>query len=298
MPNISDIRYHIKSIRQTRQITNAMYLVSTARKRKAIKRIEQNRAYFYRAIDTMKDIREHTSGIDHPYLTHRKDGAKMAYIVIAGDKGLSGSYNHDILKLAEHAMEGKNVTHIFTVGDMATLYFRRIGKNVNERFENIMADPSINTSRDIVAMLMRLYDQQAIDEVHVVYTRFINSVVRRPKDFKLLPIELSDFGQERTKGQDNDNGQMLYDPSPERVFDALVPQFMIGFIYGALIHAYASENCARMNPMENATHSADDMIKKLTQQYNSVRQLTITNELSEIISAANAFNEEGDSYGQ
>lgn len=294
MPSISDIRFHIKSVRQTRQITNAMYLISTARMRKAIKRIEQNRAYFYRALDTMKDIREHTGGIDHPYLIHRKGGGKTAYFVIAGDKGLAGSYNHDILALAQKNMENKNVTELFTVGNTATTHFQRAGKGMDARFEHAMASPSLNVSRDIVTFIMRLYDEGVIDELHVAYTRFVNSTVYEPTDIKLLPIELSDFGDGREA--EEDRMEMLYDPSPEEVFNAVVPQFIIGFIYGALVHAYASENCARMNAMQNATHSADEMLKKLTQQHHFLRQLTITNELTEIVSAANAFNQKGNAY--
>ncbi|NLT58893.1 MAG: ATP synthase F1 subunit gamma [Clostridiales bacterium] len=292
MSTISDIRYHIKSIHQTRQITSAMHLISAARMQKAIRRIEQNRAYFYRALDTMKYIRGHTGPTNHPYLTRREPGNKMAYIVIAGDRGLAGSYNHDLLALAQQAMQDQNVTHIFTVGDIATAHFERAGQTVNARFENMLADLSINTARAIVALIMQLYDAQEIDELHVIYMKFVNAALQKPKDFKLLPIELADFGEERTEVQEL--GEMLCDPSPERVFDALVPQFMIGFIYGALVHAYASENCARMNAMDSATRSADKLLKKLTFQYHSVRQLNITNELSEITGAANLFGEKGD----
>ncbi|HWQ50773.1 MAG TPA: ATP synthase F1 subunit gamma [Terriglobales bacterium] len=295
MASISDIRYHIKSINQTRQITNAMYLVSAARMRKAIKRIEQNSAYYYKALDTMLDIRAHTGEINHPYLTHRPGKPKMGYIIIAGDKGLAGSYNHDILAFAEQSMKGRNVTQILTVGDVATSYFKRTGREVNARFENMMTDLSVDTSRALMALIKRLYDQRVIDELHIIYMRFINSVRQKPKDFKLLPIELSDFGADHPPREDNI--EMLYDPSPERVFDALVPQFMIGVLYGTMVHAYVSENSARMSAMENATHSADKLIKKLTLQYNSMRQLAITSELNEIVSAANAFHEKGDHNG-
>ena len=291
MPGMSDIKFHINSIKQTRQITNAMYLVSTARMRKAIKRIEQNRAYFYRALDTMKDIREHT-GISHPYFTHRKNTSKTAYFVIASDKGLAGSYNHDIFELAEKNMKQKDVTLVFTVGNITTKYFTGIGMNVDTSFEDAMEYPSLNISRDIVTTIMNLYDHKVIDELHVIYTRFVNSMVHQPTDIKLLPIELSDFDDEREINKDRI--EMLYDPSPKEVLNYIVPQFIIGFIYGAFVHCYASENSARMNAMKNATHSADTMIKKLTQQYNSVRQLSITNELSEIVSAANVLNEKGD----
>jgi F-type H+-transporting ATPase subunit gamma len=156
---------------------------------------------------------------------------------------------------------------------------------LDEEFIDIVNEPTINMARRIVSRIMELYNSGEIDELHVAYTRFVNSLLYEPTDTKLLPIELSDFEQ---KDKPRVRKEIFYDPSPEEVFDSLVPQFMIGFIYGALVNSNASENCARMNAMENATHSADEMIKSLTLKYNSVRQLTITNELSEIVSAANA----------
>ena len=288
---MNDIRFHIKSIKQTRQITNAMYLVSASRMRKALKRIEQNRAYFYRALDTMKDIRMHTHVTSHPYLIHREGGNKIVYIVIAGDKGLAGSYNHDVLALADESMKGKNVTRVFPIGNMAAAHFQRKGMRVNTNFTHIVEEPSVNTARRMVMILMSMYDEGIIDELHVVYTRFENSLLQKPMDVKLLPVELSDFQTDRDEHEYQ--GEMLYLPSAKELFDVLVPQFIIGYTYGAIIHAYASENRMRMTAMENATRSADEMTDKLTLKYNTMRQLSITNELAEIVGAANAFEIKG-----
>lgn len=288
MPSMSDIRFHIKSVTQTRQITNAMHLVSAARMRKAMRNIEQNRAYFYRAIAAMRDIRYRPGGCSHPYIMHRELTGKAAYIIIAGEKGLSGSYINDVLSVADKGLETHDVSHIYTVGAMAAAHYRRRGIEVNENFAHIGEDPTINTVRRIVSIIMDLYDAGEIDELHLVYTRFINTLVHEPVDIKLLPIELGDF-EDIVKPPDE---EILYDPSPEEVFHALVPQYIIGYLYGALVHSYASENCARMTAMENATRSADEMIETLTQQYHTVRQLNITNELSEIVSAANALGQE------
>ncbi len=293
MSSISDILYRMKSVKQTRQITNAMHLVSTSRMRKAIRDIEQNKAHFNHALETMKSILEHTDGLNHPYLTHRQ-GSRTAYIVIAGDRGLAGSYNNDILNLADSSMRKKDVVCIFTVGNVATEYFHRSPDfNVDAQFEGVVEHPAINISRDIVEMVTNLYDAELIDELRVVYTHFSSNTAHKPVDFKLLPIELSDFADEESALQYGAR-ELLYDPSPELVFDALVPQFMIGFMYGALVNSYASENSSRMNAMQSATDSADDMMKKLNLQYNAVRQLTITNELSEIVSAAGAFDQKND----
>ncbi len=290
MPSMSDIRFHIKSVKQTRQITNAMHLVSAARMRRALRGIEQNRLYFYRAVDAMQDILSHTVDTTHPYIKMREDAKKAAYIVVAGEKGLSGSYNHDVLSLADKSMARRDVAFVYTVGNVATAHFVRRGVTVNENFAHIAEDPTVNTARRMVTLLLEMYDKGEIDEVRIVFTRFVNSLVHEPTDTKLLPLELSDFVPDHAVPETRT--EMLYDPSPLEVFEALVPQFMIGYIYGAMVNAYASENYSRMAAMENATRSADEMIEKLTQQYHSVRQLSITNELAEIVSAANAFDPE------
>ena len=292
MPNMSDIRFHIKSVKQTRQITNAMHMVSAARMRRALDGIQKNRAYFYRALDIIADIRSHTGDITHPYITHRT-GDKVAYIVVAGEKGLSGSYNHAVLALADRLMEDKNVVTLYTIGSVASFHYIRRGKQPNRHFERLAERPKLDQVRRMMTILTEQYDRGEIDELRIVYTRFINTLSREPMEQKLLPVELNDFQRQQVPGVVNDSydrAQILYDPSPAQVLDALIPQMLIGFVYGAIVHAYASENCSRMAAMENATRSADKMIDKLTQQYHSVRQLTITNELADIIGAANASN--------
>ena len=144
-----------------------------------------------------------------------------------------------------------------------------------------------------MTILIDQYNRGEIDELRIVYTRFINTLSREPVEQKLLPVELNDFKRGRPVSHEDeayDHTYILYDPSPTEVLNALIPQLLIGYVYGAIVHAYASENCARMAAMENATRSADKMIEKLTQQYHAVRQLTITNELADIIGAANAAN--------
>jgi len=290
MPSMSDIRFHIKSVKQTRQITNAMHLVSAARMRRALHGIHQNQMYFLRALDAIVDIRAHTGDITHPYITRREGGGKVAYIVVAGDKGLSGSYNHDVLALADQSMAGRNVAKLFTVGSVATAHYARQGTAPDTRFERIAEKSSVETARRLVNILTEMYDRREIDELRIVYTRFINTLSREPVDQKLLPIELDDFVKTQHRPVPEDRSEMFYDPSPEAVLEALIPQFVIGYVYGAMVHSYASENCSRMTAMESATRSADDMIEKLTLQYHSVRQLSITNELADIIGAANAAN--------
>ena len=292
MANVSDIRFHIKSVKQTRQITNAMHMVSASRMRKALDGIAKNRAYFYHALDVIVDIQNHIGDITHDYLMHR-NGDKVAYIVVSGEKGLSGSYNHAVLALADGLMAQKNVVEVYTIGSVGTSHFLRMGITPDRHFERLAEKPKLDQVRRLLTILIEQYDRGEIDELRIVYTRFINTLSREPVEQKLLPVELNDFKRGRptsTEDEAYDRSYILYDPSPKEVLNALIPQLLIGYVYGAIVHAYASENCARMAAMENATRSADKMIDKLTQQYHAVRQLTITNELADIIGAANAAN--------
>jgi len=290
MPSISDIRLHIKSVRQTRQITNAMHMVSAARMRRALDGIQRNRAYFNHALDIIVDTRSRAGNITHPYITHR-EGKKTAYIVVAGEKGLSGAYNHDVLALADRCMQGREVVEVFTIGSVASVHFLRKGVTPDMRFARLGERPRLEPVRRLVDILTEQYDKGEIDELRIVYTRFINTLSREPREQKLLPIEPNDFRTAEGDAARLDRSEILYDPSPGEVFGALIPQLVIGYVYGAIVHGYASENCSRMAAMESATRSADKMIERLTQQYHTVRQLTITNELADIIGAANAANE-------
>lgn len=182
----------------------------------------------------------------------------------------------------------RDVVHLFTIGSVASAYFSRLGMTPDTRFEHIAEESSLESTRRLVDILMELYDRREIDEVRIAYTRFINTVTREPMDQKLLPIELADFMAFYSRPASEDRVQMIYDPSPAAVLDALIPQFVIGYIYGALVHSYASENCSRMSAMKSATESADEMIQRLTLQYHAARQLSITNELADIIGAADA----------
>ncbi len=291
MPSMSDIRFHIRSVRQTRQITNAMRLVSAARMHRALEAIHKNQAYFTRALDVIADIRAHTGDVAHPYI-NRREGGRVAYIVVAGDKGLSGAYNHEALAAATSSMAGRQVTKLFAIGSVTALHFEREGYVPDRRFEHLAERPRLEEARKLATILIELYDAGEIDEVRIVYTHFINTLVHKPRDQRLMPAELGDFERPEGFPERGRDMEILYDPSPGAVLTALIPQLIIGFLYGALVHSYASENCSRMSAMESATRSADEMIEKLTLKYHAARQLSITQELADIIGAANAAGEE------
>lgn len=287
MPGMSDIRHSIRSISDMEQITRAMHLISTSKMRKAIAKYETNHSHFKRVRATIKDILAHTRGLSHPYIGE-SEGGKAAYVVIAADKGLCGGYNHNVLNLAYDTMQKNEERYILSVGQEARVFFERKGYMIDVEFLHVAQNPSLYYARGITEDLLELFDNGILNEVYVVYTHFISAMRQEPRVLKLLPLSVSNFGDISDEMQFS--GEMVYHPSPKEVFDTLVPQYIIGLVYGCLVSSLASEHCARMIAMENATHNAEERIADLTMQYNRARQAAITAEISEIIGALEALS--------
>ncbi len=287
MPGMSDIRHSIRSISDMEQITRAMHLISTSKMRKAIAKYETNHTHFERVRGTIKDILAHTHALSHPYIGE-SEGSKAAYVVIAADKGLCGGYNHNVLNLAYSTMQKSEERYILTVGQEARVFFERRGYMIDVEFLHVAQNPSLYYARGITEDLLELFDNDILNEVYVVYTHFISAMRQEPRVLKLLPLSVSNF--EDISGEVQFSGEMFYHPSPKEVFDTLVPQYIIGLVYGCLVSSLASEHCARMIAMENATNNAEERIGELTMQYNRARQAAITAEISEIIGALEALS--------
>lgn len=286
MATMADIKHSIRSISETEQITRAMHLISTSKMKKAINKYESNHVHFERVQSALKDIFSHTTELEHPYVGESR-GGKAAYIVIAADKGMCGGYNHNVLNLAEEHMRRFSDKYILTVGHMARAFFERRSQMVDVEFLHVSQNPSLYNARNITSDILELYDNGIMDEVYVVYTKFISVMRQEARVIRLLPLSpenLIDVTDEA-----HYNAELFYHPTPKQVFDVLVPQYIIGLVYGCLVQSYASEQCARMTAMENATNNAEDMIDNLTQEYNRARQFAITNEISEIIGALDAM---------
>ncbi len=287
MASMSDIRHSIRSISDMEQITRAMHLISTSKMRKAVSKYETNHTHFVRVRTTLKDILQHSHDLSHPYIGE-SEGGKAAYVVIAADKGLCGGYNHNVLNLAYSTMQKSAERYILTVGQEARVFFERKGFTIDVEFLHVAQNPSLNYARGITQDLLDLFGNGIMNEVYVVYTHFISAMRQEPRVLKLLPLSMSNFKDVSAETQYN--AEMHYHPSPKEVFDTLVPQFIIGLVYGCLVSSLASEQCARMIAMENATNNAEERISDLTMQYNRARQAAITAEISEIIGALEALS--------
>ena len=275
MADITEIKHRIRSIQDTHQITKAMELVSTAKMRKSVLKHKYSSAYFDSVRYTLKDIMRHSTDIRHKYIEHRPD-KRTAYIVIAGDKGLAGAYNNNILNLAWEHMQERPVHYVVTIGQMARAFFESKNQTVDLEFTHAVASPTLHDARGIMRDILDLYDSNLMDEVYVVFTRMISTAVHKPVIYKLLPIEEKDI---EADVKDTYGGQIDYDPSPRQVLNVLVPQYLVGMIYTALIHASASEHASRMIAMSNANKNAEKILDSLNLEYNRLRQNAITTDL-------------------
>ncbi|MBO4338689.1 MAG: ATP synthase F1 subunit gamma [Clostridia bacterium] len=282
MNNMNEIRRHIKAVEQTRQITNAMYLLSTSQMKRAISKMAFNRTYLRRIRATVKDILLHTNR-QHVFLEDRGN-KRQAFVVIGADKEMCGSYNNDILKAAKEIIGKCEQPYIMTVGICAQTGLEQAGFKVNMHLYGASQNPFVHHARQITEHLVDMYLENEIDEVYVIFTRYYSQTTQTIRCMRLLPLHIEDF--ERINVEFDKPRQIDFTPSFEEVFDTMVPQYMIGYIYSALNHASACENIARMNAMQSATKNADEMIDKLSREFNAARQLSITNEITEIAAAS------------
>ena len=288
MKNMGDIKHSMRAISDTEQITKAMHLISTSKMKKALSNYEKNRYHFDHVQAGLKDILAHTTELSHPYVKHSEGGA-AAFVVIAADKGLCGGYNHNVLNFALSEMKKNKQQYILTVGQEARAFFERKGYMVDVEFLHIAQNPSLYNARNITDDILELYDTGVMEEVYVVYTKFYSPLKQEPQIIQLLPVEESNFEEIATEYKYS--ADLSFHPSVKEVFDRMVPQYIVGLMYGCLVQAYASEQSARMTAMENATENADEMLAKLSMEYNRARQSNITNEISEIIGAMEALSD-------
>ena len=282
MKNMNEIRRHIKAVEQTRQITNAMYLLSTSQMKRALSKMNFNRTYLRRIRATVKDVLMHTDK-NHVFLEDRGN-KRQAFIVVAADKEMCGSYNNDIIKAAKKAIGECEQPLIMTVGLCAQSGLEQAGFEIYKHWYGAAQNPFVFHAREIAESLVDLYLENMIDEVYIIFTRYYSQTNQTIRCMRLLPLHIEDF--EKINLEFDKPRQIDFTPSFSEVFDTMVPEYMIGYIYSALNHASACENIARMNAMQSATKNADEMIDKLSREFNAARQLSITNEITEIASAS------------
>jgi F-type H+-transporting ATPase subunit gamma len=307
MASLRDIRRKIRVVKNISQITQAMKMVAAAKLRRVQDRVQKGKPYSQTMAELVGTLAPNVTEFSHPLLENRAVGA-VGIVVIAADKGLCGSYNSSILRLAHGFIDGKirelstqNAVQIITVGRKATDYFRKRDYPVVQNFPAIGPEAPYEQVRAISNAVTGLFLTEQVDEVYICYTEFISAISQRPQSVKFLPIEppsAVDGDQLSVNGDRNSDHQtpatggkqeFIYEPGAPQLLGVLLPRYVETRVYQLLMEATASEFGARMTAMTNATKNAGEQIDKLTLVANRTRQAQITTEISEIVGGAEAL---------
>lgn len=283
--NLKDIKRRIKSVESTMQITKAMELVASSKLRRAKEKAERAEPFFNLLYQMMCQIVAESGDFQSTFLQHHTGGAVLL-IAIAGDRGLAGGFNSNVFKQVQIRMEELQTAGrepvVIAIGRKAVEYFQRRNVRILAEFENIGEDITVYKALDIAERIVTLYEKGDIQAVELIYTNYVSPLVQEAHHMHVMPVE----HLEHAPG--GYHALTTYEPSPEAVFDALIPKYLAGMLYCAVIESFAAEQAARRLAMENATDNATEMITDLSLVYNRARQSAITQEITEIVSGANA----------
>lgn len=273
-----EIKNRIRSMESTRQITKAMEMVAASKLRRAQAQVLSSRPYFEILYSTIADIASSNRDFSSPYLQERPV-KKALYIVIAGDRGLAGGYNSNILKLVQSEIAGKDAV-VLPIGKKALDYFR--SKQIPTFTEQYAeaAELTVGDCFSVSKQVSKAFLAGEFDQITVAYTNFVSVLAQTPAAMQLLPLKKPE------KKESTNQGDILYEGDSEEVFAAIIPEYLGGVIYGALCESRASEQAARRAAMDSATQNADDMIDDLSLKFNRARQAAITQEITEIVAGS------------
>ena len=293
MANAKEIQTRMKSIQDTMKITNAMYMISSSKMQKAKKILQDTEPYFYNMQAAIARILRHMPDIQHPFFSERhlvpKEERKVGTIVITGDKGMAGAYNHNVQKMTEDFMEEVPGHHkLYVLGMVGRQYFGKRDVDMDGSFQYTVQKPTMHRARLISEEITRAFLDRELDEVRIFYTEMQSAVAMEPVNMQLLPLKKAEFLPNQAMLADMPQEEIVLSPSADVLLNTMIPNYLTGLIYGCLVEAYASENNARMMAMQSSTDSAKKMLRELSIEYNRARQAAITQEITEIVSGAKA----------
>ncbi|MFB3895149.1 MAG: ATP synthase F1 subunit gamma [bacterium] len=304
MASLRQIRRRIRSVQSTQQITRAMEMVAASKLKRAQQRLFAARPYAQK-LDEMVVRLTGGMGTDqaiHP-LFEKRPVKNIAVAIITADKGMCGAYNANIIRTIEHFLAQQSAPNIklVLIGKRGVHYFQRQKSfEILAHWQDFSAKLEFRFAQEIALYLTSIFSKNQVDEIYLGYTRFISGMTYQPTISKLLNIDASEVGAQfiaPEKGIDKSNPiiatkgfDYLYEPDADQLLNILLPQYVTIRVYIALASALTSEQSARMIAMQNATDNADEMIDQLTLLRNKLRQASITKEITEIVSGAEALN--------
>lgn len=295
MANLKQIRKHIASVHNTGKITKAMKMVAVSKLRKSQAAVVSTRPYVNELINVIEHLVQKTDAQAHPLLREPQGEKSCVLIVISGDRGLCGAYNHNIVKsarrfVAERRKNYKELKLVF-IGSKAQIALRKLQNIDRDIVPDAWSKPPASVALEISQRLCDEYTDKTVDDVFVLYTRFKSAISQEVVLDGVLPLKsiLKNEAAHDEESEDVSNLSYIYEPSSHKILDVLLPRAVSIHVHRALLEGLASENGARMTAMDNASKNAEEMIGRLTLQYNRARQSAITTELIEVVSGAEAL---------
>ena len=285
-------RRRISAVKSTKKITKAMELIAASRIVKAQQRVAASTPYAEAITETVTIVAS-SSSTEHVLTTERENPGRVAVLVITSDRGLAGAYSSSALRAAEQLTvrlrdEGMEPVP-YVVGRKGVAYYRFRNREMVESWTGFSEQPKYENAKEIADTLIDAFltgsDEGGIDEIHLVFTEFINSVTQRPKAIRLLPLLV-----EETTDDEGPLPLYEFEPSPEGVLDALLPRYLESRVWNALLQSAAAESAARRRAMKSASDNADELIKDLVRAANAARQAEITQEIMEIVGGVEALS--------
>ncbi len=287
---VKDIRARMASVRDTRKITNAMYLIASAKLRKAREDLERTRPYFKALQAEIKRIFRTDERVENRYFYPPADepqpDGRVGCLVVTADKGLAGAYNQNVIK-ATHELRLRygDDTQFFVVGEYGRQYCLRHGIHVQKSFLYTAQNPTLQRAREIATVLLEAYDCGELKKIYIVYTDLGSAMEAQVRATRLLPFHRADFV---TPAEEKKHAPFEFQPSVGEVLDNIIPSYLAGFIYSALVDSFCCEQNARMTAMDSANRNAQKILDELQVRFNHVRQGAITQEITEISAGAQA----------
>lgn len=279
MASMKEINLRIKSISGTKQITKAMELVAISKLTKALDRVTKCRPFYTELYAQLCDIASSSTASDSHFCIQR-DVKKTCLIVVAGDRGLAGGYNSNLFKYCNEQFAGRELC-VLPIGKRSVEHFAKGDCEIVTDDFAVCEDVDVGDTFEISRLITQMYSLGEIDELYIVYTNFASMLSQNPGSLKLLPLS-SDMGSHKLETK----RYMLIEPSPQAVFNEIVPDCLAGLIWGAVCESRASELAARRIAMENATSNAEEIIAELRLKYNKARKSSITQQITEIVSGS------------
>lgn len=290
MAGMKEIKNRINSVSDTQKITNAMYMIASTKLRKAKQDLEATRPYFDSLAKEIRHIFALEESIESRFFdsvhdTHEKQEGAIGYLVVTADKGLAGAYNHNIIKQTITLMEQNDNNRLFVVGNVGRRFFETHGYSIEKNFLYTAQKPSLRRADEIGKIICDMFRQGELARVYIIYTDMKNSISQEVHCEQLLPLEREPF--EDDKGLTK-RSHFEYVPGPVQVLEGIVPEYLTGYIYSALVDSFSCEQNARMMAMDSANTNAEQIRSELLLEYNHLRQNAITQEITEVAAGAKA----------